>query len=101
MGTITDTDGNEIDVSELFETHVIRCKNWEQEPDICGETCGIEVPLAALRTNSWVNIVLDERPEWFINLRACSEHGRHADPYCSLNCFTRYHTRHDHPHDAL
>lgn len=78
---------------------VVRCKNFEDEPGICGETCGVEVTRDEASTIEWVNVVLDTSPEWFVVLRSCSEHGRHLDPYCSVVCFTSYHEQHEHADD--
>lgn len=75
----------------------VRCRNWEYEPGICGETCGVDVTAAQADSTEWINAVLDT-PEWFVVLRSCPEHGRHADPYCSLQCFERFHARHAHDH---
>ena len=100
MGTITDAAGNEVSVDELFGFEIIRCRNWEEEREICHPDCGIEVPVMALRSAAWMELVLEQGPEWFIMFRSCSvpEHRRHFDPYCSITCFERYHARHEHPH---
>lgn len=71
---------------------IVRCRNWEDEPEICGQTCG--VPLGEDEVD-WIDAVLNDH-EWFIVLRHCVEHERHADPFCSLACFMRYHARHEH-----
>lgn len=78
---------------------MIRCKNWEEEPEICQPDCGVLVTREQADGFHWVTVMLDRNPEWFVMLRSCPEHGRHMDPYCSLTCFTRYHARHEH-HDA-
>ena len=82
----------------MDEAVIIRCRNWEEEPEICHEDCGIDVALSEVQSGRWVTTVLDLEPEWFVVFRSCPEHGRHTDPYCSLTCFTRYHARHEHAH---
>lgn len=84
----------------LGPSRTIRCKNYELDPAMCGETCGVELPLAAFRDGRWITLLLEEAPEWFVMLRSCTEHGRHADPYCSVGCFQSYHASHEHPHHA-
>ena len=77
---------------------VIRCKNYEDEPEVCHLDCGVPVTSRDVDSGAWIDVVLDTHPEWFLMLRSCSEHGRHIDPYCSVTCFERYHSRHEHPH---
>lgn len=79
-------------------TYMVRCKNWEDEPDVCHLDCGVPVTLGEWEDGDWIDIILDSNPEWFVMLRSCPEHGRHVDPYCSITCFERLHNRHEHPH---
>jgi hypothetical protein len=84
----------------------VRCRNFEVDPEICGLTCGVPVSLNDMNGTGWINRVLDYgEGEWFVVLRSCQEHGRHADPYCSLSCFESFHQAHEgrpgvaHDHD--
>ena len=77
---------------------VVRCKNWLDEPEICGEYCGVAIAHDDELGSDWWDALLTERPEWLVVIRACPEHDRHIDPYCSLICFTRLHSRHEHHH---
>lgn len=78
----------------------IRCRNWEEEPDICEYDCGIDVSPEEATSSRWIRLVMDLKPEWFIVLRSCPEHDIHWDPYCSIHCFERVHSRHEHAGDS-
>lgn len=79
---------------------MIRCRNWEHDPDTCGQSCGVPVPEFLLEHGLWIDYILDFAPEWFIMVRACRKHGRHLDPYCSVACFSTFNGRHAHADEA-
>lgn len=78
---------------------IIRCRNWENDPDVCGEDCGVVVEDADLAGVVWIRKVIETAPEWFVTIRSCVEHGHHYDPYCSLGCFIADHASHAHGGD--
>ena len=75
---------------------VIRCRNHADDPETCGESCGVPVTFDEAQGTAWITAILEGYPEWFIVLRSCPEHGRHADPFCCVSCFESFHARHEH-----